>query len=193
MLLAAGGSSRLGRAKQLTTLQGETLVRRSARMSLGLTSSVLVVTGAKQREVELELEDLPVKLVENPRWREGIGNSIAEGIGKVPVGANAVLIMLCDQYRISRNDLRSLVAAWQKEPDHIAVARWGKQFGSPAVFPRSLFVALSRLTGDHGARQLLVQQRARLNFVDLPAAAYDLDDAVDLARLRRFEASLSGN
>jgi molybdenum cofactor cytidylyltransferase len=191
MLLAAGGSSRLGQAKQLATLQGETLVRRTAKMLVRLTPSVVVVTGAKQREVELELEDLPVKLVENPRWQAGVGSSIAVGIGKVPVSANAVLIMLCDQYRITRHDLRRLVVAWQAEPDHIAVARWGKQFGSPAVFPRSLFVPLSHLAGDHGARQLLVQNRSRLNFVEMPEAAYDLDDAVDLARLRRFEAKLT--
>ena len=54
-------------------------------MLVDITPTVLVVTGSKQREVELELEDLPLRLVENRRWLEGMGSSMAVGIGAVPV------------------------------------------------------------------------------------------------------------
>jgi molybdenum cofactor cytidylyltransferase len=188
LLLAAGGSSRLGHAKQLLTLHGQTLVKRAATLLLNITPNVLVVTGSKQREVELELEDLPLRLVENRRWLEGMGSSVAEGIGAVPVSAAGVLIMLCDQYRVQQSDLQRLVDAWQQQPRHIAVARWGKQFGSPVIFPRSMFNSLSRLSGDRGARQLLVANRTQLHFVEMPEAEFDLDDAIDLARMQRYEA-----
>lgn len=188
ILLAAGGSSRLGRAKQLLDLHGVSLVRRSAGMLLKLTPSVVVVTGSKKREVELELEDLPVRLIHNDRWREGVGTSIACAMGAVPVSTQAALIVLCDQYRLELEGVQKLLEAWEKEPGRIVVARWEKLFGPPAIFPRSLFVELSRLTGDRGARQLMVQNRMRLSYVSLSEAAYDLDDRVDLARMRRYEA-----
>ena len=47
VVLAAGGSTRLGQPKQLLTQQGETLVHGVVRLSLELApSQVLVVVGA---------------------------------------------------------------------------------------------------------------------------------------------------
>ncbi|MEJ2534392.1 MAG: nucleotidyltransferase family protein [Gammaproteobacteria bacterium] len=187
VLLAAGGSSRLGRSKQLLELHGEPLVRRATRLLKGVTPIVNVVTGAKRIEVELVLEDAPVKLVHNERWREGIGLSIALGVDHLPPQARAVLVMLCDQYRLGPGHLASLVAAWREEPARIFAARWNKAFGPPVIFPRTVFPQLSRLTGDRGARQLLVEHRSRVRFVDMPEAGYDVDDPADLVRMRHFE------
>jgi len=187
VLLAAGGSSRLGRSKQLLELHGEPLVLRATRLLKGVTPIVNVVTGAKRIEVELALENLAVKRVHNERWREGIGLSIALGVEKLPAQVRAVLVMLCDQYRLGPEQLDSLVDAWREEPARIFAARWGKPFGPPVIFPRALFPQLSRLTGDRGARQLLVEHRSRVRFVDMPEAGHDVDDPADLVRMRHFE------
>jgi CTP:molybdopterin cytidylyltransferase MocA len=58
------------------------------------------------------------------------------------------------------------------------------------IFPRRLFIQLGRLRGDLGARQLLVEHRSRVRFMDLPAAGYDVDDSADLSRMRRYESQL---
>lgn len=188
ILLAAGGSSRLGRAKQLLTYGEEPLVHRAARLLTGVTPRVTVVTGARAEQVEEALADLGVVSVHNARWREGVGGSIALAARQFDAGTPATLIMLCDQYGIGAGELARLAAAWREDPARIAAARWGERFGPPVIFPSRFFPRLARLRGDLGARQLLVEERARVNFVDLPSAALDVDDAADLARMREHEA-----
>jgi molybdenum cofactor cytidylyltransferase len=187
ILLAAGGSSRLGRSKQLLELQGEPLVRRAARLLTEVTPRVTVITGARVELVSEALAGLAIDERHNPRWREGVGGSIALATGDFESGTRAALILLCDQYRIDAADLRALVSAWRNAPENITAARWGEKFGPPVIFPDRFFKALGRLRGDLGARQLLVEHRARVHYVDLPNAAFDVDDAADLDRLRAWE------
>lgn len=188
VLLAAGGSSRLGRSKQLIAFRGEPLVRRGARLLLDLTSRVTVVTGAEGGAVAAALSDLDVDLRRNARWREGIGGSIALAIRGLGADTNGALILLCDQYLVGGADLDRLLRAWRAAPGRIAASRWGERFGPPVIFPKHQFGELERLRGDLGARQLLVSHRATVNFVDLPNAAADVDDASDLERLREWES-----
>lgn len=187
ILLAAGGSSRLGRAKQLLEFRGETLVRRAARLLTEVTPRVSVVTGARSDQVEEALGGLDLRLCHNPRWREGVGSSIALATRDFEAGTRATLVMLCDQYLLDAEDLARIVSAWRDEPGRITASRWAENFGPPVIFPGRFFTALGRLRGDMGARQLLVEQRARVHFVDLPHAAFDVDDAADLERLRSAE------
>lgn len=192
VLLAAGGSSRLGRAKQLLEFRGEALVRRAARLLLQLTPRVSVVTGARATQVGEALEGLGVNLRHNARWREGIGRSIALATRDFEAGTRAALVMLCDQYLLEEDDLQRLVLDWRSEPTRITAARWDDNFGPPVIFPSRFFQHLGRLRGDLGARWLLVEQRARVNYVDLPRAARDVDDATDLARLRELDDTAGG-
>ena len=191
ILLAAGGSSRLGRAKQLLTYAGEPLVHRGARLLTEVTPRVTVVTGASPDAVGEALADLDVEQVHNARWREGVGGSIALAARHFEAGTRATLILLCDQYGIDAAQLAELSGAWREEPARIAAARWGERFGPPVIFPARFFPRLQRLRGDLVARQLLVEERARVNFVDLPRASLDVDDAADLACMREWEASHS--
>ncbi len=59
VVLAAGGSTRLGQPKQLLTRQGETLVRRVVRLALEFApSQVLVVVGANAQAVTSSIAGL---------------------------------------------------------------------------------------------------------------------------------------
>lgn len=187
ILLAAGGSSRLGRAKQLLDFRGASLVRRAVVRLAELTPRITVVTGARADKVAMELNGLDVELCFNERWREGMGTSIALAMSGVEPETRAVLIMLCDQYLLDGDDLAGLLAAWRQQPGRIAAARWDDAIGPPAIFPRRHFTGLAQLSGDTGARRLLVEQRAQVSLVDMPHAAFDVDDAQDLAELEALQ------
>ena len=189
VLLAAGGSSRLGRSKQLLAYRGQSLVRRAAGMLAELTSHVVVVTGAQSQRVLQELEGLSVRVDENSGWRTGMGGSIAIGVSAQSAAVDGVLLLLCDQYRISLPDLEHLAGGWATTPGRIVAARWGAAFGPPVIFPRAFFPRLMRLSGDLGARQILVEERANVGFIDLEDAAYDVDKPDDLVKMREFEVS----
>ncbi|MFN2145125.1 MAG: selenium cofactor biosynthesis protein YqeC, partial [Anaerolineales bacterium] len=81
VVLAAGGSARLGRPKQLLDWHGKPFVRACAETALqsGL-SPVLVVTGAYREEVIQALEGLPVKMVHNSDWAQGQGGSVRSAV-----------------------------------------------------------------------------------------------------------------
>jgi CTP:molybdopterin cytidylyltransferase MocA len=136
-----------------------------------------------------ELEGLSVRVDENSGWRTGMGGSIAIGVSAQSAAVDGVLLLLCDQYRINLPDLERLAGAWATAPGRIVAARWGAAFGPPVIFPRAFFARLMRLSGDLGARQILVEERANVRFMDLDNAAYDVDKPDDLAKMREFEAA----
>jgi molybdenum cofactor cytidylyltransferase len=185
VLLAAGSSSRLGQPKQLLRIEGEALVARTARRLLSLeTAGVIVVTGYESSAVSDQLSGMPLQIVHNPDWQQGMGTSIARGVKQLPVAALGVLIMLCDQWRVDQADLELLFSAWCADISQIVVARWGSSgsadFGPPVIFPENMFHELAALQGDCGARPVIEKYRDRVEFVKMGHAAYDLDVPGDL-------------
>jgi CTP:molybdopterin cytidylyltransferase MocA len=185
VLLAAGGSSRMGRPKQLLRVEGEALVTRMTRRLIGLEpASVMVVTGSASQAVNDQLSGLPVQIVHNPRWEEGMASSLATGVKNLPAEIEGVLIMLCDQWQVGLADLQELVQAWNSDISQITAACWhdeGRQvIGPPAIFPRRLFEELTTLKGDRGARAVIEKHRERVSFVAMKNARFDLDEPADL-------------
>ncbi len=185
VLLAAGGSSRMGSPKQLLRIEDEALVTRMARRLVELEpASVMVVTGAASQAVKDQLSGLPVQIVHNPRWQDGMAGSLAAGVKNLPVEVDGVLIMLCDQWQVGVEDLRELVRTWNADISHIAAACWdeeGRQvIGPPAIFPRALFEELINLRGDRGARAVIGKHRENASLVVMKNARFDLDKPADL-------------
>lgn len=190
ILLAAGSSSRLGQSKQLLQIDGEILVRAQALKLLALDPAcVVVVTGAEQTAVKQALHGLPLQLVHNTDWQQGMGSSLACGIAAMPERVRGALLLLCDQWKIEAADLLALTKAWQQSPGTAVTAQWrdfssgesaGLISGPPVVFPRSLFSSLARLRGDRGAAQILKRHKPGVQNIELPHAAFDIDQVSDL-------------
>jgi molybdenum cofactor cytidylyltransferase/nicotine blue oxidoreductase len=184
-VLAAGESRRLGRSKQLLEVDGQPLVLRAVRAALEqCAAGVVVVTGAVHDEVAAALTEMPVTIVRNDDWREGIGASIRCGVSAV--GDTACLLMLCDQPDVGAAQLAALVDAWRARPEHIAAAGYAGVRGVPAVFPPRCRDALAGLHGEHGARRL-IEAETDVTVVDMPAAAFDVDTPADARRLNQCE------
>ena len=161
VILAAGGSARMGRPKQLVKIAGQSLVRHAAEAALAAGSgSVHVVVGAEVDGVRTALRDLPVELVINDAWREGVASSIRAAIDAIerrerPV--ETLILMLCDQPGVSGDVLRRLLEAYRATRAAVVASRYPEGPGVPALFRAELFPALKSLQGDVGARQLIRQ------------------------------------
>lgn len=185
LVLAAGGSARLGRAKQFLRHRGATLLHTAvsrARRAGGVRP--VVVTGARHLAVALAARRAGARTVHNAAWRRGMGTSLARGIASRPHAA-AVLVMTVDQPFVAQRDLDRLLRAWRRRPDHPAAAAYAGRLGIPAVLPRRHLAALRRTDGDRGARSLLNAQARRVTAVALPAAVHDIDTPADRSALAR--------
>ena len=192
VLLAAGGSSRLGRPKQLLMHEGKTLVRRAAEAAVAAKCGpVVVVLGAQAETVTAELTGLPARTVRNTDWSAGMGSSLRvglkaldseEGVGAAPA-VDAALVMLCDQLRVDVGHLRALVEAFTRTRASIVASGYEGTRGVPALFSRALFPELEALAPDQGARGVIARDPSRVAEVALAGGGEDVDTAEDLTRL----------
>ena len=187
VLLAAGGSRRLGHPKQLLRRQGRPLLLHAidAARAAAPGAPLVVVLGAHRVRLRLVLRRAaPTALVvTNPRWAEGLASSLQAALEKVPGGTRAILVQLVDQPRVDAHALRRLLSAWRRRPGILAAARYDNRAGVPAVLPRSSWRSVRTLRGDSGARALLRDTRA-LTLVGMPQAAMDLDTPEDVSAWR---------
>jgi molybdenum cofactor cytidylyltransferase len=188
VLLAAGGSRRLGRPKQLVKLAGKSLVRRAAEAALAAGCAPLfVVLGACADEVAAELAGLDARTVANAGHAEGIASSIRAGIaaaGSATPACDGALLLVVDQPRVDAILLARVLEAFRQGGARDPVAcTYAGSVGVPALFPRSLFPELAALRGDRGARSVLEARRDAVREVPFAEGGVDIDTPEDLARL----------
>ncbi len=179
----------MGQPKQLMELDGETLVHRTARIALQAgCDPTIVVLGCQAEAVGAALSGLPCTRIINGGWTEGLASSIRTGLGAVPQNAVAVLLLACDQPAVDAVFLRLLIKDHRLEPERIAAAAYAGAVGIPALFPRRCFEALTKLTGDRGARTLL--EEADVLSLPLLGGEMDIDTILDYETMRlRMEHS----
>jgi molybdenum cofactor cytidylyltransferase len=145
ILLAAGGSRRLGEPKQLLPFKGRSLLRHAAETALRTSCRpVVVVLGTEAQRMKSELSDLEVEIVENREWQEGVASSIRAGLRAVG-DVDGYVMMLCDQPFITPEFIDALARC-----ERLASAEYGGSIGVPAFFPREYFPELNALQGDQG-------------------------------------------
>lgn len=181
-VLAAGSSSRLGRAKQLALCDGEPLVSRALRAASGpAVHETAVVLGANAADVAAVV-DAQFRRILNEQWPEGIGSSVrAAARWAQSRGAAALALVLVDQPHVDASHVTALLDAWRAGAP-AAASSYAGTLGAPAVFDARLFPALLALRGDAGAAKVL---RATAGVVAVPceAAAFDVDTPAELAMI----------
>ena len=155
-VLAAGASRRLGYPKQLALHHGVPLVRRAALCATGSTATeTAVVVGAHAAQVSAAVSGLPLTVLDNALWNDGLASSIRTAVAwaeRRP--CEGLLLVLCDQPRLTAEHLSHLIACFDQGGIAVASSYAGKN-AVPAIFSRANFAELSRLQGDTGAGQLL--------------------------------------
>jgi molybdenum cofactor cytidylyltransferase len=155
IILAAGGSRRLGKTKQLLLWKGEALVRHVARLAIeSELDPVIVVTGDRHEDVELVLKDLPVIIAVNNDWADGQSTSIKHGLQKLPKDTAACLFMLSDQPQIPLELITKIKDCYcNTQAMIIAPCVRGKR-GNPVLFHNATFSDLKMLKGNEGGRSI---------------------------------------
>jgi molybdenum cofactor cytidylyltransferase len=158
IVLAAGGSTRFGKPKQLLDWKGQPFVRAVAMTALeaGL-SPVIVVVGANSAEVKASVADLNVVVVKNEEWKNGQGSSIKAGISKLSdsfSSTGGAIFLLADQPQITTSILRALVEKHAEGLYPIVAPLVLEQRANPVLFDQVTFANLLEIKGDVGGRAI---------------------------------------
>ncbi|QBB69012.1 nucleotidyltransferase family protein [Pseudolysobacter antarcticus] len=184
IVLAAGGSSRLGQPKQLLFHEGETLLHRAARFAFAtLPAEVVVVLGADASRMVLAIADLPIRALICENWRDGMGASLRCAVQALDANIDGVMVVLCDQPALTASHLITLRDVWHRNPLHAVASGYADTVGVPALLPRH-WLDEKFLRGDQGARVLLHERKSEVTVIDSPALATDIDHTADLSALR---------
>lgn len=196
VLLAAGAGFRLGLGpKALLPFRGTTLVAHAATELLrGGCAEVIVVVGAGAARVRATPLPARCRIVENPRWEEGMGSSFAVGIAAAADGrqdGGPVLVALVDQPGMDHGIVEVLLA--RHRPGRITAAGYRSTHGvegpsalrrgNPVVFsPEHAEAAAAMAPGDSGARAYLSAHPELVDTIDfsLYTDGADIDTPEDL-------------
>jgi molybdenum cofactor cytidylyltransferase len=189
VVLAAGRSTRMGAVNKLIAeIGGKPLVRIAAEQALASRASpVIVVTGHERDKVEAALADLPVRVVHNPDYADGLGTSLKTGIAAVPADADGAIICLGDMPQVDARLIDKLLAAFDPEKGALVVVPSieGRR-GNPVVWSRRFFPDLMAVQGDIGARHIIASYVEAV--VEVPvagdAALTDVDTPESLSAVK---------
>lgn len=148
VLLAAGSGSRMGhKPKSLLELNGEPLIRRSARQLLdaGVTQLV-VVLGHYAADIEAPLDGLPVHKVYNPDPDQGLVSSQRLGLQALSANTDTVIMSLADQPLVTTQDIETLLHAFAEATTDMLFPFVNGQPGNPVLL--SARARLDILAGD---------------------------------------------
>ncbi|MEZ5669138.1 MAG: molybdopterin-binding/glycosyltransferase family 2 protein [Alphaproteobacteria bacterium] len=193
VVLAAGQSRRMGAEnKLLAPLDGVAMVRRVAEtVCASGVSEVVAVTGHEHAAVADALAGLPVKLVHNPDFAQGLSTSVRTGLGIVSAEADGALVQLGDMPDIRSDTLDRLIAAFNPaEGRAICIPTFNGRRGNPVLWGRRFFDDLAQVRGDSGGRQILADYAELICEVgtDDPGILMDVDTPEALAAIRRRSA-----
>ena len=188
VILAAGGSRRLGRPKQLepwgdTNLLGHVV----ARTNEFPVEEVWVVVGYESDRILAETELGEAGVVENPEWQEGIASSIRVGLDALTrlSRCDQALIVIGDQPAVPVEVVDELLASHVRSDKPVSVPKYRYTSGNPVLVDRLLWPRLMSLEGDEGAGRLWQAHPEWVNevwFSDL--APRDVDTERDVAEMK---------
>lgn len=179
LLLAAGASSRMGRAKQLLPWGEGTLIEHQVQTLLKTGNPVVVVLGHKADQIQPILDKFRVKIYINKHWENGMGSSIAHGIRYLNIefpGAAGVLISQLDQPLLTCSHFEKMLQAYCPGSGQIIVSQSPAGWrGVPVLFDRIYFDELQNLSGDEGARKIVQSHAQTLQILDAGDILEDMD------------------
>lgn len=178
LILAAGQSKRMGQPKQLLPYKNSTLLLEKINQFQSIENvQVFVVLGAYFKYIFPLLRELPVKVVMNAKWQEGMGSSLSKGIELIQKKEifDRVLITLSDLPLMESSHYEELIELSKSSGKRIIQTEYEDTSGVPVVFDKSLFASLSKLKNEEGAKPLIEKYKKEVLKLRSKTPFFDVD------------------
>ncbi len=186
IILAAGGSERLGKSKQMLEWKGKPFVRQAAETALAAElDTVIVVTGSDAEMTEAALQGLNLQIVRNEKWQTGQSSSVKAGLAALASSIGAALFMVVDQPQLPIALINALRAEHAATLAPIVAPLVDGHRSNPVLFDRRTFADFASLEGDVGGRAIFPKHQVTwVPWLD-PSISIDVDTPEDYDRLLR--------
>ncbi len=159
VLLAAGGSARMGRPKQLLPWGNQTLIEHQIQTLRKTGNPVCVVLGASASLISPVIEKHHVYTFINHDWQKGMGSSVAAGVTGATAefpNSDAILVALSDQPLIPPEHFNNMLKTFRPGKKQIIISQSASGWnGVPALFDKWYFEELKELDGEQGAKTII--------------------------------------
>ena len=183
IILAAGGSQRFGRLKQLVKIGDKTLLEHTIQVAENSkVDHIVVVLGHQSDHILPILNQTRIQVVENIHWENGMASSIHAGLQSLierNEDMEGLIIMVCDQPYVNTELLNELILQHETSRLPIVASMYNNIYGVPAFFHSSLFDELLNLEGDKGAQGIIKRNQTFLTAVEFPEGELDIDTVED--------------
>ena len=186
IILAAGGSQRLGQPKQLLKRDESTLLNYTIEQaSYSEEIDVFVALGGNQSVIQPTIaKEIPILV--NDNWKDGIGSSISNSLKKIDLeGYHGIIISVCDQPYISSKIFADLIFAFENVGSSIIISKYKIANGPPSLFGKKHYPSLLTLSGDNGAKEIVKQNLNEVGYVLFEEGDIDIDTVSDLELLSK--------
>jgi len=184
LVLAAGASRRLGVPKQTLRYGDRSLLRLAVESAVGSACGPAVVTlGANAELCRREINDLPVRVIENIHWKKGMSSSIKTGLLALQAEVRAMIIMTVDQPHVTARVIDQIANAYITGSSTIVASAYAGTLGVPALFDRTHFPDIMSLEGDSGAKSVIARNSGRVNVIPFELGAIDIDTLDDCGKV----------
>lgn len=196
LLMAAGGSTRMGQPKQLLPWGNSSLIEHQIGVLKKTQNPVIVVLGFNADQVVPIIEKTGVQIVINGNWEKGMGGSISLGIrnifSKFP-DADGALITLLDQPMVTYSYLEKMKSTFKPWNSQILVSQSGTGWeGVPVLFDKCYFNDLAKLCNDEGAKKVIQKYEDRVMTLNAGNILEDIDTPESYKLLLGRYKGLSG-
>jgi len=192
IVLAAGRSARMGRAKALLPIAGgETFLSRVIKTLIeGGVDDVVVVLGYEPEPIVADLASrgLAARYIVNENFDAGQLSSLVTGLRVIDrPGIEAALVTLVDVPLVRSATVRAVVDRYRRARPPIVRPVCGDRHGHPLLIDRGLFGALRSADPSVGAKEIVRAHASKAGDVEVndEGAFRDVDCPEEYERLLR--------
>ncbi|MDC3139864.1 nucleotidyltransferase family protein [Alphaproteobacteria bacterium] len=185
ILLAAGCSKRYGDKNKLTeNFKGKHLIQHIIHTLLKVFDpcELLVILGHDCKVIRNLINNKDIRIVNNKKYKNGIGSSISLGIQHLDTTIQGVMIIPADMPLISAEDLIKLENEFiEHNCKKVILPKYKYTIGNPVILPKSYFATLKNLKEDFGARSQIKENDIVKVDCDI-GTVFDIDTSKELAK-----------
>ncbi len=169
VVLAAGMSRRMGRAKQTLPWGEKTVITHIVQTLLDAqVPNIVVVTGAENVQVSALLADLPVTVVFNPNYQQHeMLVSLQSGLLSLSPQVEAALVCLGDQPQVKVEVVQAVTDAFTHTRAGLVVPSFNHRRGHPWLVARALWDDLLQLSPEHTLRDFLNAHQQHIHYLEM--------------------------